>query len=200
MLRVGLTGGIGSGKSTVDRLFAELGAVIVDSDLIAREVVAPGTEGLAEIVAAFGQGILLADGGLDRPALGAIVFADQAARKVLEGITHPRIQEESARLVRVAQESGAPVLIHDIPLLVESGIADTFDAVVLVEAPDDVRLQRLEGRGLARAQALDRMKAQASNAQRRTALVGVRAYVIDNGSTLDGLRAQVDEVWAALAG
>ena len=200
MLRVGLTGGIGAGKSTVDRLFVEHGAVIVDSDVIAREVVAPGTDGLAEIVAAFGDGVLLADGALDRPALGAIVFADAGRRKVLEAITHPRIQAEAARRVPEAEAAGVPVLIHDIPLLVESGIAGTFDAVVLVEAPDDVRLQRLEGRGLPRAQAQDRMKAQASNEQRRAAVADLRAYVIDNGGTLEHLRAQVDEVWAALAG
>ncbi len=200
MLRVGLTGGIGAGKSTVDRLFVEHGAVIVDSDLIAREVVAPGTEGLAEIGAAFGDGVLLDDGALDRPALGAIVFADAGRRKVLEGITHPRIQAESARLVHEAEAAGVPVLIHDIPLLVESGVAGTFDAVVLVEAPDDIRLQRLEGRGLPRAQAQDRMKAQASNEQRRAAVADLRVYVIDNGGTLEHLRAQVDEVWAALAG
>ena len=200
MLRVGLTGGIGAGKSTVDRLFVERGAVIVDSDVIAREVVAPGTEGLAEIVAAFGDGVLLADGALDRPALGAIVFADADQRKVLEAITHPRIQAESARLVHEAEVAGVTVLIHDIPLLVESGVAGTFDAVVLVEAPDDVRLQRLEGRGLPRAQAQDRMKAQASNEGRRAAVADLRAYVIDNGGTLEHLQAQVDGVWAALAG
>jgi dephospho-CoA kinase len=192
--RVGLTGGIGAGKSTVARLFARYGAVVVDADALAREVVAPGTPGLAEIVEAFGEGVLSPDGTLDRPGLGKIVFADQASLRRLEAITHPRISAESARLVKLAEESGAPVLIHDIPLLVENGLPETFDDVVVVEAPDDVRLARLEGRGLPREQALDRMKAQATNEQRRAAAT----YLIDNGTTRERLREQVDQVWAAL--
>jgi dephospho-CoA kinase len=192
--RVGLTGGIGAGKSTVARLFAERGAVVVDSDLLAREVVAPGTDGLAEIVAAFGDAILQPDGSLDRPALGAIVFSDPDALKVLEGITHPRIQAESARLIDAAEAAGAPVLIHDIPLLVESGATENFEDIVVVEAPDEVRLARLEQRGLPRDQALERMKSQATNEQRRAAAT----YVIDNGGSLDDLRRQIDRVWAAL--
>lgn len=194
MRRVGLTGGIGAGKSTVARLFARYGAVVVDADALAREVVAPGTPGLAEIVEAFGDGVLSADGTLDRPGLGKIVFTDLASLRRLEAITHPRIQAESSRLVALAEESGAPVLIHDIPLLVENGLPDTFDDVVVVEAPDDVRLARLEGRGLPREQALERMRAQATNEQRRAAAT----YVIDNGTTRERLREQVDTVWAAL--
>jgi dephospho-CoA kinase len=192
--RVGLTGGIGAGKSTAARLFSRYGAVVVDADALAREVVAPGTPGLAEIVEAFGEGVLNPDGTLDRPGLGKIVFSDQVALRRLEAITHPRISAESARLVALAEESGAPVLIHDIPLLVENGLPDTFDDVVVVEAPDDVRLSRLEGRGLPREQALERMKAQATNEQRRAAA----SYVIDNGTTRERLREQVDQVWAAL--
>jgi dephospho-CoA kinase len=192
--RVGLTGGIGAGKSTVARLFSRYGAVVVDADALAREVVAPGTPGLAEIVEAFGEGVLSPDGTLDRPGLGKIVFADQVSLRRLEAITHPRIAAESSRLVALAEESGAQVLIHDIPLLVENGLPDTFDDVVVVEAPDDIRLARLEGRGLPREQALERMKAQATNEQRRAAA----SYVIDNGTTRERLREQVDQVWAAL--
>ena len=194
MRRVGLTGGIGAGKSTVARLFSRYGAVVVDADALAREVVAPGTPGLAEIVGVFGEGVLSPDGTLDRPGLGKIVFADQVSLRRLEAITHPRIAAESSRLVALAEESGAQVLIHDIPLLVENGLPDTFDDVVVVEAPDDIRLARLEGRGLPREQALERMKAQATNEQRRAAA----SYVIDNGTTRERLREQVDQVWAAL--
>lgn len=196
MRRVGLTGGIGAGKSTVARLFVEHGAVVVDSDLLAREVVAPDTDGLAEVVAVFGDAILQPDGSLDRPALGAIVFADPDALKVLEAITHPRIQAESARLIAAAEAAGAPVLIHDIPLLVESGATENFEDIVVVEAPDEVRLGRLEQRGLPREQALERMKSQATNEQRRAAAT----YVVDNGGSLEDLRRQVDRVWAGLTG
>ena len=195
MKRVGLTGGIGAGKSTVARMLAGHGAVIVDSDAIARDVVAPGTPGLSEIVDAFGPGVLQADGSLDRPGLGRIVFNDAAALRRLEQITHPLIQEESARLIDVAEAAGAPVLIHDIPLLVENGLPETFDAVIVVEAPDELRLQRLAQRGLPREQALERMKAQATNEQRREAAT----YLILNDGSTDDLRTRVDEVWAALA-
>lgn len=191
---VGLTGGIGAGKSTVARLLAEHGAVIVDADAIARQVVEPGTPGLAEIVATFGDGVLSADGTLDRPGLGRIVFADQAALRKLEAITHPRISAESARLIAVAEAEGKPLLVHDIPLLVENGLPETFEDVLVVEAPDELRLARLEERGLPREQALERMKAQATNDQRRAAAT----YLIDNSGSLDSLRTRVDEVWAAL--
>ena len=175
-------------------MLAGHGAVIVDSDAIAREVVAPGTPGLAEIVETFGDGVLQSDGSLDRPGLGRVVFNDAVALRRLEQITHPRIQDESARLIADAEAAGAPVLIHDIPLLVESGVAGTFDAVIVVEAPDELRLERLAGRGLPREQALERMKAQATNEQRREAAT----YLIINDGSTDDLRTRVDEVWAAL--
>jgi dephospho-CoA kinase len=194
--RVGLTGGIGAGKSTVARMLAAHGAVIVDSDAIAREVVAPGTPGLAEIVEAFGSGVLQADGSLDRPGLGRIVFNDADALRRLEQITHPRIQAESARLIDEAEAAGKPVLVHDIPLMVESGAQNTFESVIVVEASDEVRLDRLEQRGLPREQALERMKAQATNEQRRAAAT----YLIINDSSEADLQARVDEVWQALLG
>ncbi len=196
MKRVGLTGGIGAGKSTVAKMLASHGAVIVDSDAIARDVVAPGTPGLAEIVGAFGPGVLRADGSLDRPGLGRIVFNDADALGRLEQITHPRIAGESARLIAEAEAAGAPVLVHDIPLLVENGLPETFDAVIVVEAPDELRLERLAERGLPREQALERMRAQATDEQRRRAATHL---IINAGSTAE-LRARVDEVWAALAG
>ena len=197
MRRIALTGGIGAGKSTVSRLLAEHGAVIVDSDALAREVVEPGTEGLAEIVEVFGQEVLHADGTLDRPALGKIVFTDPALLQRLNAITHPRIQEKSARLIASAEASGAPVLIHDIPLLVENGLPEAFgDGVIVVEAPAELRLARLEERGLPRDQAEERMKAQASDEERRAAAT----YLIDNSGSLEGLREQVDEVWDRVTG
>ena len=193
---VGLTGGIGAGKSTVARLLASHGAVVVDSDAIAREVVAPGTPGLAEIVEAFGAGVLQADGSLDRPVLGRIVFNDAAALRRLEQITHPRIQAESARLIAEAEAAGKPVLVHDIPLMVESGAQSTFETVIVVEASDDVRLERLERRGLPREQALERMKAQATNEQRRAAATFL---IVNDGSEAE-LSRRVDEVWEKLVG
>ena len=193
---MGLTGGIGAGKSTVARMLATRGAVVVDSDALAREVVAPGTPGLAEIVETFGPGVLQADGSLDRPGLGRIVFNDPDALRRLEQITHPRIQAESARLIADAEAGGAPVVIHDIPLMVESGAQATFESVIVVEAPDALRLDRLEQRGLPREQALERMKAQATNEQRRAAAT----YLIINDGTEAELSARVDEVWRALTG
>lgn len=196
MRRVGLTGGIGSGKSTVARLLAEYGAVIVDADAIAREVVAAGTPGLAQVVDAFGEGILNADGTLDREGLGRIVFADPEARRRLEGITHPLIGAESGRRIEAAEAAGAPVLVHDIPLLVENGLPESFDDVIVVEAPDEMRLARLAARGLPREQALERMRTQATNEQRRAAAT----YLIDNSGSLQDLRERVDEVWTGLTG
>ena len=194
MLRVGLTGGIGAGKSAVARRLAANGAVVVDADAIAREVVAPGTPGLAAVVAAFGPGVVGADGSLDRPALGAIVFADPAARKRLEAITHPLIGERTTTLTSAAEAAGAPVLVHDVPLLVELGLAPLYDVVVVVEAPEELRLARLEGRGVPREDAVRRMAAQASPADRRA----VATYVVDNAGTEPDLHARVTLLWRAL--
>jgi dephospho-CoA kinase len=191
---VGLTGGIGAGKSTVARLLAEYGAVVVDSDAIARDVVAPSTPGLAKVVEAFGAGVLRDDGSLDREGLGRTVFSDPDARRKLEGITHPLIGAESGRLIEAARESGAPLLVHDIPLLVENGLPESFDEVIVVEAPEEVRLARLAARGLPREQALERMKAQATDEQRRAAAT----YLIENSGAMNDLRERVDEVWTQL--
>ncbi|WP_412542328.1 dephospho-CoA kinase [Longispora sp. K20-0274] len=192
MLRVGLTGGIGAGKSAVARDLAARGAVIVDSDVLAREVVAPGTEGLAEVVATFGDGVLT-DGALDRAALAAVVFADPSARARLERIVHPRVRARSAELTAAA---GDAIVVNDIPLLVEVGMAPTFHLVLVVEADHAVRLDRLVDRGLPRAEAESRMAAQASDEQRRRAA----DVVLDNSGTLDDLHARLDVVWDRLVG
>jgi dephospho-CoA kinase len=193
--RVGLTGGVASGKSTVSAILAELGAVVIDADLLAREVVAPGTEGLAEIVAAFGPGLLTADGALDRPAMGARVFADEPARRRLEGIIHPRVRARAAELEAAAQPGA--VVVHDIPLLTETGQADTFDAVVVVDVPVETQIHRMvEDRAMSEEDARARVVAQASREQRRA----VATYVIDNAGTREDLRERVAEVFAELSG
>jgi dephospho-CoA kinase len=192
VLKVGLTGGIGAGKSAVAQLLAEHGAPIIDADALAREVVAPGTPGLAEIVAAFGDEVLLPDGSLDRPALGRIVFADPEQRRRLEKITHPLIGEETFR--RMDAYADRPVVVHDVPLLAEGRMEGLYDCVIVVEAPREVRLTRLEQRGLPRAEAEGRMSTQATDEQRRA----IATYVIDNAGTLDDLRRQVDEIWTKL--
>ena len=142
-MRVGLTGGVASGKSTVSAILAELGAVVIDADQLAREVVAPGTDGLAEVVAAFGEDVLTAEGELDRPAMGAIVFADPEKRRVLESIIHPRVRARAAE-IEAAAPPGA-VVVHDIPLLAETGQGDGFDAVVVVDVPAEVQVERMTG-------------------------------------------------------
>jgi dephospho-CoA kinase len=191
--RIGLTGGIGSGKSTVSGLFAEKGAVIIDSDVLAREVVAPGTPGLAAVVEAFGADMLTPDGSLDRPALGRVVFADAEARARLEAITHPLVRAR-ARQIEAAAPDGS-VVEHDVPLLVETGQQDKFDAVVVVDADVDTQLRRLaETRGMAADDVRSRIDAQASREQRRAAA----DYIVVNDGSLDDLRRQVDEVWAAI--
>ncbi|MFF7989753.1 dephospho-CoA kinase [Kitasatospora xanthocidica] len=194
MLKIGLTGGIGAGKSEVSRLFAAHGAVIVDSDVIAREVVAPGTDGLAAVAAEFGPRVLREDGTLDRPALGAIVFADPERLKALNAIVHPLVRARSAEL-EAAAAPGA-VVVHDVPLLAENGLASLFDLIVVVDAADEVRLDRLVRlRGMAEAEARARMDAQASRVDR----LSIADLVIDNGGGLAELSARVDEVWAELA-
>lgn len=194
MLLVALTGGIGSGKSTVARMLAERGAVVLDADAVAREVVEPGSLALERIVERFGPGVLDPSGRLDRPALGRIVFGDDAARRDLEAITHPAIGEEMAR--RMAEAPPDAVVVFEIPLLVESGRAAErgYDAVVVVEAPGDVRLERLEGRGLANDDARARMAAQADDAERR----GIATHVVDNSGDEEALARRVDELWSDL--
>jgi dephospho-CoA kinase len=192
--KIGLTGGIGAGKSTVARLLAEHGAIVVDADALAREVVAPGTPGLAEVAEAFGSGVLTDDGSLDREALAGIVFNDPDKRRTLEGITHPRIGERTKELF----DSAGPddVVVHDVPLLVELNMAPLYEAVIVVEAPDDVRLERLEGRGLPRERALERIRSQADAEARRA----VATVVVDNSGDEAALRRRIDEVWTQLTG
>ena len=189
MLRIGLTGGIGSGKSTVAALLAARGAVVVDADRIAREVVEPGTPGLAAVAEAFGQGVLAADGTLDRPALAAIVFTDPEARARLDAIVHPLVRERSVELI-----AGAPsdaVLVNDVPLLVETGQAGTYDLVLVVEADLATRLSRLLERGLSEEDARARIASQATDEQRRA----VADVVLDNSGSREQLAEQVVRFW-----
>jgi len=194
VLLVGLTGGIGSGKSTVAGLLADHGAWIVDADAVARSVVEPGSEALERLVERFGEGILAADGALDRPALGRLAFADEASRKDLEAITHPAINEEFLRRMQAAPPDS--IVVCDIPLLAESPQAQArgYPVVIVVEAPRAVRLERLAERGVERADAEARMAAQASDEERRA----IATYVIDNSGDLDELRRRVAAVWAEL--
>jgi len=192
-MRVGLTGGVASGKSTVAALLRELGAVVVDSDVLAREVVEPGTPGLAAVVEAFGQQVLTADGKLDRPALGAVVFGDEAARRRLEAILHPLIRARAAELEAAAPEG--TVVVHDIPLLVETGQAGRFDAVLVVDVPVETQVRRMvHDRGMGREDALARVAAQADREQRLAAAT----HVVDNTGTREDLRDRVTEVLAEL--
>jgi dephospho-CoA kinase len=191
MVMAALTGGIGSGKSTVAEMLARRGAMLVDADAIAREVVEPGTAALAALVERFGSEILAGDGTLDRAALARVAFADDESRAALEAITHPAINEEFTR--RLHHPPDDAIVICDVPLLVESTQARArgYELVIVVEAPRDVRLQRLEGRGVPRDDAERRMAAQASDEERRA----MATYLIDNGGDLAALEAQVDAVW-----
>lgn len=189
MIRVGLTGGIGSGKSTVAQRFSELGALVIDADAIAREVVEPGQSALAEIVDAFGADMLQTSGELDRAALAAIVFNDPDALARLNAITHPRVAERTAALMAAAPADA--VVVYDVPLLVENNLVEGWDAIVVVQAPQDVRVQRLRDRGVGASNIAQRMAAQASDQQRRA----VADIVIDNGGDLATLLAQVDAAW-----
>jgi dephospho-CoA kinase len=187
---VGLTGGIGAGKSAVADRLAAHGALVIDADLLARESVAPGTDGLAEVVATFGDQVQAADGSLDRPALARRVFGDDVARRRLEGIIHPRVRERTAQLVAAAPSDA--VIVNDVPLLVEAGLAGAYEIVIVVLADEEVRLARLtRDRGMSRDEALARIRAQASDEQRRA----VADVVIVNNGTLDELHRRVDEVW-----
>ena len=194
MLVVGLTGGIGSGKSTVADLLVRRGALLVDADAIAREVVEPGRPALAALVDRFGPGILDGDERLDRAELARLAFADEAARADLEAITHPAIAEEFNRRIRDAPPDA--IVVCDVPLLAESAAARArgYELVVVVEAPPEVRRARLERRGVARADAERRMAAQAADEDRRA----LATHVIDNSGDLDALERRVDEVWRDL--
>jgi len=189
---VGLTGGIGSGKSTVADLLRARGAVIIDADAIAREVVEPGMPALAALVERFGEEILRPDGTLDRPALARIAFVDDESRRALEAITHPAIGEEFLR--RVAAAEPGTVVVHDVPLLVESKRGFDYGAVIVVEAPVEVRLGRLEARGVPREDAKARMAAQATDEERRA----IATWVLDNAGDVAALERQVDEIWPEL--
>ncbi|RZU01487.1 dephospho-CoA kinase [Kribbella rubisoli] len=195
MLRVGLTGGIGAGKSAVSSRLAERGAVVIDSDVLAREVVARGTDGLDEVVAAFGSGVLTADGDLDRPALGKIVFGDETARRKLEAIVHPRVRARAAEIEHQAADDA--IVVHDIPLLVETGQAGRFDVVLVVDVPVEVQVERLTSqRGMTDAEANQRIASQASREDRLAAA----DVVVDNAGSPADLDRRVDQVWEQLTG
>ena len=193
-MRIGLTGGIASGKSTVARELERLGAVIIDADVLARDVVALGTEGLKAVVARFGDAVLAADGSLDRLALAGIVFADPQARADLNAIIHPLVRERAAEL-----EAAAPVgavVVHVIPLLVETGQQDRFDAVVVVDTTVEEQLRRLTRRdGLTQTEAEQRVAAQASREER----LGAATHVIDSSGPVRETMRQVDELWQNLS-
>ncbi|MBX7465571.1 MULTISPECIES: dephospho-CoA kinase [unclassified Streptomyces] len=193
MLKVGLTGGIGAGKSEVSRLLVSYGAVLIDADRIAREVVEPGTPGLAAVVEAFGPAILTADGTLDRPGLGAIVFSDPDKLATLNTIVHPLVGARSAELEAAAGPDS--VVIHDVPLLAENGLAPLYDLVVVVDAAPQTQRDRLVRlRGMTPQEADARMAAQADREQR----LAVADLVIDNDGPLAALEPQVRKVWTEL--
>jgi dephospho-CoA kinase len=190
VLRIGLSGGIGAGKSTVSSTFGDLGGIVVDGDVISREVVEPGTEGLAKLVEAFGEQILSDDGSLNRPALAAIAFSDEAKRQTLNGIVHPLVGRRRSELIAEAGDDA--VIVEDIPLLVESGMAPMFPLVIIVNADEDLRVQRLiEHRGFSEEDARARIKAQATEEQRRA----VADVWLDNTGSADELVTQARDLW-----
>ncbi|MBG0817470.1 dephospho-CoA kinase [Planomonospora sp. ID82291] len=197
MLKIGLTGGIGSGKSEVSRRLSDRGAVVIDADKIAREVVEPGTPGLARVVAVFGDEVLRADGALDRERLGSIVFSDSGKLAALNGIVHPLVGARVAELQsQAAEDDEDAIVVYDVPLLVENKLAPMYDAVIVVDAADEVRLARLTGvRGMSEQDARARIAAQASREDR----LGVADIVIRNEGSLEELDARVDEVWTRLS-
>jgi dephospho-CoA kinase len=193
VLRVGLTGGIGAGKSEVSRRLAAQGAILIDADAIAREVVTPGTPGLAAVTEAFGTGVLQADGSLDRERLGEIVFADPASLKTLNKIVHPRVGQRMAEVERAAGPDA--IVVHDVPLLAENDLAAGYDLVVVVDAPEDLQVDRLtRQRGMSTEQAQARMAAQASRDKR----LAVADLVIDNSGSLAELDRQVGDLWTEM--
>lgn len=196
MLKVGLTGGIGSGKSAVSAELASYGATVIDADAIAREVVEPGTPGLSEVVAEFGDRVLADDGSLDRAALGEVVFADADRLAALNAIVHPRVGERSGQLMEEALAADTEVVVYDVPLLVENGLGSLYDVVVVVDAPDEVRVERVSlNRGMPREQVRSRIRAQAD----RDARLAAADLVVDNSGTRDELRARVAELWRELS-
>ena len=197
MLRVGLTGGIGSGKSEVSKRLAARGAFLVDADVAAREVVEPGTPGLGQIVAVFGPDVLLPDGRLDRPTLGQLVFADDDLLAKLNAIVHPLVAERTQQLEQQAATTLGPagIVVHDVPLLTENQLQRNYDTVIVVDAPDEIRLQRLvEDRGMTPGHARERMAAQAGRDQR----LAIADVVVDNSGTLADLDRQVAGIWPVL--
>lgn len=189
-MRIGLTGGVGSGKSSVASVLRELGAVVIDADVLAREVVAPGTDGLAAVVAHFGPQVLNTDGSLNRASLGAVVFANEAERRALEAIVHPLVRARAAELE--AQAPAGAVIVHEIPLLVETDQAGNFDAVIVVDVPVETQISRLmELRGLTESDARARISAQATRGERQA----VATYVVNNTGTFEDLRQRVTEVF-----
>lgn len=193
---VGLTGGIAAGKSTVARRLAELGAVVIDADHLAREAVTPGSRGLAAIVERFGNAVLGDDGSLDRAALGRIVFADEEARRALNGIVHPEVRRLYAEAVADARANDPDaVIVYDVPLLAEARAVDEFGTIVVVDAPADVRIARLvELRGMDREEAENRVGSQVSDADRRA----MADVIIDSAGTIDETIAQTDALWRRL--
>ncbi|HKU34127.1 MAG TPA: dephospho-CoA kinase [Paenarthrobacter sp.] len=190
MLKIGLTGGIASGKSLVAARLRELGATLIDADVLARQVVEPGTPGLARVVEAFGEGVLDANGTLDRPALGAIVFQDPSAREVLNGIIHPLVRASAAEVL--SQAAPGDIVVQDIPLLVETGQGSGFHLVIVVDAPDDERIRRMvELRGMTPQDARSRMAAQATPAER----IAAADVVLDNSGSQAELLSGVDSLW-----
>jgi dephospho-CoA kinase len=195
MLVVGLTGNIGSGKSTVARLLEVRGVPVIDADVLARDAVAPGSPALAAIIARFGASVRAADGSLDRAALRKIVFANAADRAALDAIVHPVVKARRDALLERQRESGAAVVVCDIPLLFETGIEREFDVIILVDAPRDVRLTRIEhDRALSRDEALAMIDAQLPAEGKRAR----SSYVIDNDDTLETLRTRVEDAWRAI--
>ena len=194
MLRVGLTGGIGTGKSTVAGMFAQLGACIIDADLAAREVVVPGSQALAEIVDSFGAQVLSPGGQLDRARLAQLAFADRQKLDRLNAITHPKVREWMLARAREAESGGARIVILDIPLLYENGLEASVDTVVVVYASEATQLRRLEAKGYLPEQAQARLRAQMPISQK----VGRASFVIDNGGGLDSTAEQVKAIWDRL--
>jgi dephospho-CoA kinase len=195
VITVGLTGGIGSGKSEVSRLLAARGAVVIDADLLAREVVEPGTPGLQRITAEFGPEVLRPDGSLDRAALGTRVFSDPEALARLNAIVHPLVGERTGQLLEQARQSGAEVVVHDVPLLVENRLAEMYDAVVVVAATPQTQLDRLVRlRGMAEHEAQQRIDAQAP----LEAKLAAATHVLHNDGPLAELAPQVDQLWETL--